>query len=388
MTFTLPTDVVYILEKLISAGYEANCVGGCVRDMLMGITPHDYDIATNAPCEVTSDLFDKVIPTGIKHGTVTVVINDVPYEITRYRIDGEYADHRRPDNVEFTGDFLADLSRRDFTVNAIGYNPKNGLFDPFGGKEDIKKRIIRTVGDPNRRFDEDALRIIRGIRFSSVLNFRIEESTMKSIIKNSPSLKNVSAERIAIELLKTLGGKKPSLISQILNNGGFDSFGIKKCKNAELLDLIPPCPLLRLAVMCYLCDTEAKSICNGLKLSNNNKSAAQTYYEILKSEKPDLVFIKHHLEALGYEGCEKAIKACEIIYNKDFSKLLTDLKTAKNENHPYCQKMLAISGGDIMKLGFNGEEISRIQRILLEAVLKEPHLNETQNLIKIINNIN
>lgn len=181
--FFIPRYVAAVISKIEENGFEAWLVGGCVRDMLSGITPHDYDIASNAPCEAISSMFDRVIETGIKHGTVTVISDGQPIEVTRYRIDGDYADHRRPDSVNFTREFKDDLARRDFTVNAIGYNESRGIFDCFGGKEDIERKILRTVGDAERRFDEDALRILRAIRFGSTLGYTIEGATdRKSVV--------------------------------------------------------------------------------------------------------------------------------------------------------------------------------------------------------------
>ena len=384
MEFELPKNVEYILSRYEKAGYEAHCVGGCVRDMLMGLSPQDYDIATNAPCEVTMELFSKVIPTGIKHGTVTVVIDDENYEITRYRIDGEYQDHRRPESVEFTDDFKLDLSRRDFTVNAIGYNPKLGLCDPFGGKEDINNGIIRTVGEPDIRFSEDALRILRGIRFSSRLGFEIEKRTLDSITKNAHTLCEVSAERIAVELLKTLEGKTPSLISKIINAKGLESFGLKVCGETEALDRLPCSPLLRLAALTLLCKADIKSVCNGLKLSNIQKSHTLAHHQIIEHENLRLEFIKPRITELGYEGCAEAIRGYGILNDTDPSPLLDALENARIHGHPYCLEMLALKGGDIKALGFEGEEISKIQSRLLDEVLRNPNLNEPEKLYNIL----
>lgn len=384
MEFKLPENVEYILNRYEEVGFEAHCVGGCVRDMLMGLTPQDYDIATNAPCELTATLFEKVIPTGIKHGTVTVVIDGEAYEITRYRIDGEYQDHRRPESVEFTSDFRRDLSRRDFTVNAMGYNPRLGLCDPFGGKEDVKKEVIRTVGEPDRRFSEDALRILRGIRFSSRLGFEIEKGTLDSIIKNAPTLRDVSAERIAIELLKTLEGKTPSLISIIINAKGLVSFGLSTCGDLEVLNCLPHSPLLRLAALILLCGGDAKSVCNELKLSNIQKSQTIAHFEILKSENPRLEFVKPKIKELDYDGCAEAIRGYGVFHDTDTALLLDELENAKHNGHPYCLQMLALKGGDIKALGFEGEEISKLQNKLLEIVLQNPDLNQPQKLKNII----
>ncbi len=196
------------LEVLNGAGYEAFCVGGCVRDMIMGRCPNDFDITTSALPTETKACFEgyHVIETGLKHGTVTVVIEGEPLEITTYRVDGEYRDNRRPEEVFFTGRLEDDLSRRDFTVNAMAYCPERGVVDAFGGREDIQDRIIRAVGDPNRRFREDGLRILRALRFASVLDFTIESETADSIHRNRELLANISAERIMVELVKLVCG--------------------------------------------------------------------------------------------------------------------------------------------------------------------------------------
>lgn len=384
MELKLPKDVGFILETYKNAGYEAHCVGGCVRDMLMGFAPQDYDIATNAPCEVTTALFEKVIPTGLKHGTVTVMLSDEPYEITRYRIDGEYHDHRRPDSVTFTKDFKEDLSRRDFTVNAIGYNPDMGLCDPFGGENDIKDKTIRTVGEPDKRFSEDALRLLRGIRFSSRLRFEIEKNTLDSIIKNASTLSSVSAERIAVELIKTMAGKKPSLISIIINAGGLASFGLAGCGDLKILDYLPLSPLLRFAALIVLCSGNAKDVCNKLKLSRAQKKEITGFCDILKCDSINLVYIKTQLEALGFDNCFSAIEGYGIFRGVNTADLLNELKIAKGENHPYCLEMLALKGGDIMAMGFAGEEIRKAQEHLLGEVLKDPALNKPDNLKHIL----
>ena len=196
------------LEALRAAGHEAFCVGGCVRDMIMGRCPNDFDVTTSALPQQTKACFGgyHVIETGIKHGTVTAVIDGDPIEITTYRVDGEYRDNRRPEEVFFTSRLEDDLSRRDFTVNAMAYCPERGIVDVFGGREDIENKIIRAVGQPDRRFNEDGLRILRALRFASVLDFTIEPQTADSIHRNCHLLKNISAERIWVELVKLVCG--------------------------------------------------------------------------------------------------------------------------------------------------------------------------------------
>lgn len=205
----MPKNVDTAINLLQSAGFEAYAVGGCVRDSLLGKTPNDWDITTSAKPENMKSVFADFhcIDTGIKHGTVTVVIDGEPLEITTFRLDGEYEDNRHPKSVTFTSNLGADLGRRDFTVNAMAYSKKTGTVDLFGGQNDLKNKIIRCVGDPDRRFNEDALRILRALRFASALDFEIEEKTAQSLLKNRALLGNISEERIAKELLKLVCGK-------------------------------------------------------------------------------------------------------------------------------------------------------------------------------------
>lgn len=205
----MPKNVDTAINLLQSAGFEAYAVGGCVRDSLLGKTPNDWDITTSAKPEDMKSVFADFhcIDTGIKHGTVTVVIDGEPLEITTFRLDGEYEDNRHPKSVTFTSNLGADLGRRDFTVNAMAYSKMTGTVDLFGGQNDLKNGIIRCVGDPDRRFNEDALRILRALRFASALDFEIEEKTEQSLLKNRALLGNISEERIAKELLKLVCGK-------------------------------------------------------------------------------------------------------------------------------------------------------------------------------------
>ena len=238
MKIQMPKDVKYILEKLNNAGYEAYAVGGCVRDSILGRTPDDWDITTSAKPEEIKALFPRTIDTGIQHGTVTVMCHHVGYEVTTYRIDGEYEDNRHPKEVIFTSDLLEDLKRRDFTINAMAYNhlvdrenenmvfresqqksKNNGLVDAFGGIRDIENKIIRCVGNPVHRFEEDALRMMRAVRFSAQLGYKIEEETKHAIQILSGNLANISAERIQVELVKLLISNHPDYLGTAYETG-------------------------------------------------------------------------------------------------------------------------------------------------------------------------
>ena len=219
MKIILPDSVKRIIGILEENGYEAYAVGGCVRDSLLGKQPKDWDITTSAKPEQVKALFHRTIDTGIEHGTVTVMMHHEGYEVTTYRIDGTYEDHRRPNDVTFTSSLREDLMRRDFTINAMAYNEEKGLVDLFGGIQDLNDRIIRCVGNPTERFDEDALRMFRAVRFAGQLNFNIEKETLAAIEAQHAFLKDVSAERIQIELLKLLISGHPEMIRAAYETG-------------------------------------------------------------------------------------------------------------------------------------------------------------------------
>ena len=212
MKIQMPEKVKFIIETIQAAGFEAYAVGGCIRDSLLGRTPNDWDITTSARPEEVKALFRRTIDTGIQHGTVTVMMDKEGFEVTTYRIDGEYEDSRHPKEVLFTSNLVEDLKRRDFTINAMAYNDKDGLVDAFCGKEDLQQGIIRCVGSPMERFTEDALRIMRAIRFSAQLGYEIEEETLKAIAQLAPTLSRISAERIQVELLKLITSPHPEYL--------------------------------------------------------------------------------------------------------------------------------------------------------------------------------
>ena len=200
-----------VIGKLCANGYEAYAVGGCVRDTMLGRAPNDWDVTTSALPETTLSLFScadgfKAVPTGIAHGTVTVISGGEPVEVTTFRVDGKYSDHRRPDSVGFTGRLEEDLARRDFTINAMAYSPERGLIDPYGGERDLGDRIIRCVDEPERRFDEDALRILRALRFASTLGFEIDDQTAEAAVRLRALILDISRERVSAELEKLLSG--------------------------------------------------------------------------------------------------------------------------------------------------------------------------------------
>lgn len=384
--FFIPPYVKAVISKIEENGYEAWLVGGCVRDMLSGITPHDYDIASNAPCEAISSLFDRVIETGIKHGTVTVISDGQPIEVTRYRIDGDYADHRRPDSVNFTGEFKDDLARRDFTVNAIGYNEKRGIFDCFGGKEDIERKILRTVGDAERRFDEDALRILRAIRFASTLGYSVESDTLAAIKKLAKTLHNVSAERIYSEIKKALMGNRPSLIEIIIKNGGLKHIGIDDCDDLAPLDKVDENLNLRIAVLLKLCKCVPDSVLANLRAERTTRTAVGLIYTALCENQPfDRGELKHLLQKHSADDIFATLSAQAALYGRDVSAAKGELRDVFQKKEPYLIRHLAIGGDDLNEMGISGEAVGRVLNDLLERVIAEPELNSTEKLKSIIN---
>ena len=212
MFIEIPPKVDRILKTLEKAGFEAYAVGGCVRDRVLSDTPDDWDITTSAKPKQVKSLFHRTIDTGLQHGTVTVLLDKEGFEVTTYRVDGVYEDGRHPKDVTFTASLEEDLKRRDFTINAMAYNPKQGLVDPFGGLGDLEKKVIRCVGDPKERFSEDALRILRAVRFSAKLGFSIDPATENALSLLAPNLEKVSAERIQVELVKLLISDHPDYL--------------------------------------------------------------------------------------------------------------------------------------------------------------------------------
>lgn len=382
--FIIPPSVTAVIDKIEHEGYEAWLVGGCVRDLLRGETPHDYDIASNAPCEAVCTMFERVIETGIKHGTVTVIYDGEPIEVTRYRIDGGYADHRRPDSVKFTGSFKDDLSRRDFTVNAIGYSLSLGLFDCFGGQKDIEHGVLRTVGDAEKRFDEDALRIMRAIRFASTLGYSIEQNTLKAAIKLAPTLQNVSAERIYFELKKTLRGGKPSLTEILIKSGGLRHVGLCECASLLPLDRISLNINVRLAVLIYLCNGEPKEVMTALKSDKAARNAVINLYGMLSSiqplERPNL---KRMLSTVDKGDLFALLTAYTALFDIDTEAAKATLSDIIQKNEPYRICDLDIDGDALHEMGICGRAAGETLNYLLDKVIEEPLLNTREQLKKL-----
>ena len=398
----IPKYPKLIIDTLEQNGYEAYIVGGCVRDNLLGKTPNDYDITTNATPEVIKKLFKRTIDVGIKHGTVSVLFyeKDKPltFEVTTYRIDGEYDDARHPKKVLFVNDLREDLLRRDFTINAMAYNEKVGLVDEFGGLVDLERKIIRAVGNPEERFNEDALRLLRAIRFSAKLGFDIEEDTRNAIIKLASYLSLISKERIQVELTKTITSDNPSYISKVYEYGlakyiadGFDKVDIGRFEKRQMIHI---------AYACLLYNTEvetATKILRDLKLDNSTISkvlslidAKRIYYAICSSSEDRKISfnlcVKQLINFLGYELASDFIRLVEINENEN-STINDEIKNKvlklKKEKCPIFIADLMINGNDLKDIGFKGQEIGVGLSQLLQIVHKNRKCNKKNVLQEI-----
>lgn len=392
MNYPIDEKVQYIIKTLNGHGFEANIVGGCVRDILLGLKPHDYDINTNATPKQVLEVFKnhKIYKTGLKHGTVTLVLNSQAFEITTYRIDGEYIDYRRPETVSFSLNLQDDLARRDFTINAFAYNNKDGLFDYHNGQADLQNKIIRCVGDPTTRFKEDALRIFRAIRFSSTLGFEIETETEKAIFENKDLLLNISIERIYIELLKTLFGKHvyevlgqyKEIIEVIIPDFKY----VARYKFMEKLNyLAKEKEDSSIILAIFLKPLENyRNILKKLKVSNKTYQEVffiiDNYYYLIEAND---ISVRLSLNKMGKEMFVKLLKVqyyCQHIDEHYYQLCLNTLNYIEENNLPYQLKDLAIDGNDILKFGFKRQDISKQLNKILSLIIKNKLSNNKEDI--------
>ncbi len=429
----LPQKVSYIISTLESAGFSAYAVGGAVRDSIMGTQANDWDITTSALPQEVKAVFSQlpVIETGIKHGTVSVILDGEQFEVTTFRTESGYSDHRHPDSVSFSNNIEDDLSRRDFTMNAIAYS-EGGFVDAFGGMADIKAGIIRCVGDPETRFNEDALRILRAARFSSVLGFGIEEKTKSAMIKCKGLLKNVSAERIFVELKKLLCGKNVfavldecrdivfEVIPELSACDGFDQknfhhvydvYGhITRCVEAVDCDVVlrltmflhdvakPDCFFLGDDQMGHfyghhkLSAEAARVILRRLKCDNETLDDVVFLIENHMTElRPEKKLVKRQLSKMGERRLRMLVEVqkadtigCGTGENMDklfeYERLIDEVVA---EGLCFSLKHLAVNGRDIIDEGIaEGAQIGKVLEHLLECVIEEKAENETDALLK------
>lgn len=398
MKIEIPAPVLGILKRLRENGYEGYIVGGCVRDMLLGREPEDWDITTSAlPAQVKA-LFRRTIDTGIQHGTVTVMIDHAGYEVTTYRVDGNYSDGRHPDQVTFTPSLIQDLKRRDFTINAMAYSPANGLVDEFKGQEDLKKGVIRCVGDPMERFSEDALRMLRAIRFSAQLGFQVEERTLEAVRALAPNLAKVSRERIQVELTKLLMSRRPEQIRLVYDTGlapfvgrEFGSLFLPG-EMPVLSKQVPARKALRWAAFLRESGPDrAEQVLKGLKLDNDTisqvKILTKWFLQPLSEEKPG---IRRAMNAMGTERYLDLLDLKEIFGGEEVRQSVSRIRRMAEEivkdGDCLSLKELAVSGRDILRIGnISGPQVGKALNELLALVLEEPKRNSREYLLKHLN---
>lgn len=433
----MPEKVSAIIRQLKSAGYDAYAVGGCVRDSVLGRIPHDWDITTSARPQQVKAVFGHTIDTGIQHGTVTVMLDHEGFEVTTYRIDGEYEDARHPKSVEYTLDLRDDLKRRDFTINAMAYNEDVGIVDAFDGRGDLKRGVIRCVGDPEERFTEDALRMLRAVRFAAQLGFSIEENTKRAIRKLAPNLARISAERIQAELVKLLISPHPEMMRTVCETGiadvilpEFSAMMVCEQKNPHhrgtvgehtiwSLQAVPATKVLRLAMLFHdvakpACRTEDA---DGLHhFYGHPVMGAEMTRRILRRLKFDndtircvAALVKGH-DDRPYPLTERAVRRAILRNGQEAYPDLFEVKRAdilaqsdyrQQEKLQYVEeyrriygqilaghqcltmKDLAVTGKDLIEAGMKpGKELGAVLKQMLEAVVDDPRLNTKEILLE------
>ena len=388
---------VTVLERLEDSGHKAYLVGGCLRDMMMGRQPHDFDIATSAEPETVMSIFSdfEVIPTGIKHGTVTVIIDGEPIEITTFRKDSDYSDGRRPDSITFTDKIEDDLSRRDFTINAMAFGLDGEIVDPFGGKSDIKSRVIRTVGSAEERFSEDGLRILRAIRFASVLGFTIEKETAEAIHKLSRMLDKVSFERVFSEMSKIIISEKPSVqfreFKDVFSRVAPEFSEIKDFEHTlATVDRGEPEIALRFTALLHtLGEEQAESVLRKLK---SDGATIQKVTKLVRFFDTDIDSSKVAIKKLMSEMGESDFFSLIKLKIADEPEKTAELKKVKQiaekviaDKECFKLKDMVVKGDDLIKSGIAmGPEIGKTLSMLLDKVISEEVANDKDSLMQII----
>ena len=438
MKIEMPKKAKHIIETIQRAGFEAYIVGGCVRDSLLGREPEDWDITTSAKPWQIKEMFDRTIDTGIQHGTVTVMLDKEGFEVTTYRIDGKYEDGRHPREVIFTPSLIEDLKRRDFTINAMAYNEEGGLIDVFGGLRDMEEKTIRCVGDPKERFSEDALRIMRAIRFSAQLGYGIEKRTKEAIRVMSPALKGISAERIQVELVKLIISPHPDYLREAYETGitkvilpEFDQamdtpqnhphhkYNVGEHTLAALIQTEPD-RILRLSVLLHdigkpstLSTDEkgvnhfyghasvgaqmAEKILKRLRFDNDTISQVSKvvrYHDYGNEWDPDMRMVRRAVNKIGQDVFPLLfpIKRADILAQSGY--LQAEKLERLEKWHMLYQEVLkqrqcvslkdlAVTGSDLIALGMKpGRKLGEALQGLLELVMEDPELNQKEKLLQ------
>ena len=415
----IPEKVEYILNRLRDEGYEAYAVGGCVRDTLLSKEPKDWDITTSAEPEQTKELFRRTVDTGIKHGTVTVLLGDDSFEVTTYRIDGEYEDSRHPKNVTFTKCLSEDLLRRDFTINAMAYNPKEGIVDLFGGQKDLENKLIRCVGNPFDRFSEDALRILRAFRFSARLGFEIEPETERAARELAPTLSKISVERIREEISKLLTSPRPEGFEKLEKSGvlkiilpELSGVFVDESRTREILSGIER-TLSKAALSDHDATAFAWAVVIAAATSLKKDDAKQFARDVMWKLKFDTESVRLTAQIVSQSReplpqTEEEVRRSMSLLSENIFKMwllyLEETRLYDVEKPSECEldriralsdrvlasgcclslKELAVSGRDLMGAGLSGgAKLGRCLDYLLDRVLEKPENNNKETLLKL-----
>lgn len=437
MNITMPEQVIFIIKTIQAAGHDAYAVGGCIRDSLLGRQPSDWDITTSASPEQVKKLFSRTVDTGIQHGTVTVILERKGYEVTTYRIDGKYEDSRHPKEVQFTSSLTEDLKRRDFTINAMAYNEETGLVDIFEGVKDLERGVIRCVGDPKERFTEDALRMMRAIRFSAQLGYQIEANTAEAIKELAPTLSRISAERIQTELLKLITSPHPDYLRIAYDTGVtsvvFPEFDREMetpqnhphhCYNVgehtlHALPETPPDKVLRLAVLLHDIakpkmlqiddngvthfhghaqegERMSREILRRLRMDNDTTDKVcrlVKYHDYGNGLSPDARIVRRTMNKIGEElfPLLLQVKCADILAQSMYEReeklfRLAEwerlYKEIEEKGQCVSLKTLAVNGSDLIAAGIEpGRRLGEILQGLLDEVLEDPSKNNREYLL-------
>ena len=423
----MPKGAEFIIRSLENAGFEAYIVGGCVRDGILGRDPEDWDITTIAKPDEIKRIFSHTVDTGIEHGTVTVLVppEEVErgirsFEVTTYRIDGEYTDHRHPNAVSFTGSLEEDLARRDFTINAMAYHMERGIIDPFHGQEDLEKKIVRAVGKAKDRFAEDALRMMRGIRFSAQLDFSLDEEAYLGIESLKESLENVSKERIAVELWKLLASAHPDKVEMFFSTGlaPYITEDFPKIQESGIPKLLPFAPvekIVRFGLFLRNVPDLARKILRDLKLDRESIEGGSHFAALFSEEEVESPYaLRKRIARYGLKMVRDFYEMRLALLHQDeeelYSPLESDLLESKRrtgeiittkkqaesivkerlfwitkvESEKNCVSLseLMLSGKDLISLGVSpGKRMGEILQLAFDRVLQEPKENEKEKLI-------
>lgn len=384
-----PKYVRQTLFALQARGHLAYLVGGCVRDAIMGITPQDWDICTSALPDEVMDIFPDSSPTGLKHGTVTVKVGSKSCEVTTFRTEGDYRDHRRPDSVTFVSDLISDLGRRDFTMNAIALSADGMVSDPYDGITDIENGVIRCVGYPTLRFDEDALRMFRALRFSARLGFEIEPNTLDAIKQKTELCNALAPERVRDELEKILLSPRPEVCADAISFGMLGRYvtgsGWEAPPLADLSEL-PKKPLQRwitfsIMLQKYGFIPSAEDFLRELRLDGRTVRCCRSAEEMLRDQPPsDKLGWKRLLNRYGVDSVSCAVSAYGVLLHTDCEK---DFKAVLKSGECFSLKHLAVTGDDLLNAGLKGHELGEMLKFLLDYVMEFPENNKREILMEL-----